>query len=252
MNKKREMDVNIPLIKILNIPIHNVTMEETLQLVTHFFEEPYLHQIVTVNPEFVMTAQDDPQFRLVLGQADLSIPDGIGLIMASRWQGEPLVERIPGSELVYHLAELSAQQGKRLFLLGAAPGIAEKTASVLKTNYPGLIIAGTHAGSPDGSVNDSLVSMINNSRADLLFVAYGAPKQDKWIARNRENLNTVRVAMGVGGTFDFISGKRKRAPVWVQGLYLEWLYRLIQEPWRWKRMMALPRFAIKVLFSPRN
>lgn len=239
-------------ITILNTPVHLVTGDEVLRLVQGYMQEPRLHQIATTNPEFVMTAQHDHDFRQILQQSDLCIADGIGLIYASRYLGTPLPERVPGSELVYKLAELAAQQNWRLFLLGAAPGVAEEAAAVFKSSYPGLQIAGTYAGSPDPSENEAIVTRINSERADLLFVAYGAPNQDKWIARNRDSLTTVRLALGVGGSLDFVTGKAVRAPQWAQDLSLEWLYRLGQEPWRWRRMLALPQFAIKVLLTPRS
>jgi N-acetylglucosaminyldiphosphoundecaprenol N-acetyl-beta-D-mannosaminyltransferase len=163
--------------------------------------------------------------------------------------GRPLPERVPGSELVYHLARLAAEAGWRLFLLGAGPGVAEAAAAVFQAQHPRLIIAGTYAGSPDPAENEAIVQRINNSGADLLFVAYGAPRQDKWIAHNRAACKTVRVAMGVGGALDFASGRAVRAPRWLQKLGLEWLHRLYHEPWRWRRMLALPRFALKVLLS---
>ena len=245
--------MNTPrVISILHTPVHVVTTAETIQIIRHYMQEPRLHQIATTNPEFVMKAQQDPTFRQVLHQADLCIPDGIGLVYASRWLRAPLPERVPGSELVYHIAQLTAQKGWRLFLLGAAPGVAEATAAVFQQRYPTLIIAGTYAGSPNPAENDAIVQHINHSQADILFVAYGAPKQDKWIARNRHTLKTVRVAMGVGGAFNFVTGRATRAPRWVQNLGLEWLHRLIQEPWRWRRMLALPRFALKVIFSDHN
>lgn len=230
--------------EILTIPIHHITMGETLDTIQLWMDEdePRLHQICTANPEFVMMAQNDEPFRTVLLEADLNIADGIGLVIASKLQGRPLPERIAGSELVYHLAEQCAEHGWRLFLLGAMEGVAEKAAAVLTTLYPDLIIAGTHAGSPLLVENDEIVRMVNGSAADVLYVAYGAPKQDKWIARNRDTLTTVRVAIGVGGALDFIAGVRKRAPVWVQEVHLEWLYRLVQQPSRWRRMLALPRF----------
>lgn len=234
-------------ITILNTPVHVVTLADTLAKVRQFMAEPRLHQICTTNPEFVMTAQTDDDFRQILWQADLCLPDGIGLVVASRWLGKPLPERVPGSELVYHLAELCAKEGWRLFLLGAAPGVAEAAADIFQSRYPGVIIAGTHAGSPDPAENEAIVQRINDSGAEMLFVAYGAPKQDKWIARNREALPTVRVAIGVGGSLDFVTGKSIRAPRWVQNLGLEWLHRLIKEPWRWRRMLALPRFVFRML-----
>ena len=238
-------------ITILNTPVHVVAMDRTLHLVRRYMAEPGVHQIATTNPEFIMRAQQDERFRQVLQQADLCIPDGVGLLLASRWMGTPLAERVPGSELVYKLAELAAQEGWRLFLLGAGPGIADEAALIFQSKYPDLKIAGSYAGSPDPSEDKLIVQRINNSHADMLFVAYGAPNQDKWIARNRETLLTVRLAIGVGGSLDFVTGQAKRAPRWIQNLGLEWLYRLIQEPWRWRRMLALPHFAIKVLLTPK-
>lgn len=238
-------------ITILNTPVHVVSMDQTLHLVRRYMAEPGVHQIATTNPEFIMRAQKDERFRQVLQQADLCVPDGVGLLLASRWMGIPLAERVPGSELVYKLAELAAQEGWRLFLLGAGPGIADEAALIFQSKYPDLKIAGAYAGSPDPSEDKLIVQRINNSHADMLFVAYGAPNQDKWIARNRETLLTVRLAIGVGGSLDFVTGQAKRAPRWIQNLGLEWLYRLIQEPWRWRRMLALPHFAIKVLLTPK-
>jgi N-acetylglucosaminyldiphosphoundecaprenol N-acetyl-beta-D-mannosaminyltransferase len=234
-------------ITILGVPVHAVSMAETLARVGNFLETPSLHQIATVNPEFVMAAQKDGEFLAVLQQADLCIPDGVGLLWAARILGERLPERVAGSELVYHLAALCAEKNRRLFLLGAAPGVAEEAAAVLQQRYPALIIAGTFAGSPDPAEDAVIVQRINESAADVLFVAYGAPKQDKWIFRNRYNLPTVRVAIGVGGSLDFVTGRSIRAPQWIQKLGLEWLHRLYREPWRWRRMLALPRFVLRVL-----
>lgn len=236
------------LLTILNTPVHRVTMGQALELVRRFVAGERLHQICTTNPEFVMAAQGDEAFRRVLWQADLCLADGIGLVWASRWLGKPLPERVPGSELVYHLAQMAADNGWRLFLLGAAPGVAEAAAAVFQAQNPGLIVAGTYAGSPDLAENEAIVGMINESRADVLLVAYGAPRQDKWIARNRDAFDTVRVAMGVGGALDFVSGRAVRAPRWLQKLGLEWLHRLVREPWRWRRMLALPRFVVWVVF----
>ena len=234
-------------IPILGIPVHAVTMAETLALIDGYMAEPRLHQIATVNPEFVMAAQGDAEFRRVLAAADLCLPDGVGLLYAARRGGRRLPERVPGSELVYRLAERAAARGWPLFLLGAAPGVAEEAAEALLGLYPGLPVAGTYAGSPDPAENEAIVRRVNDSGATLLFVAYGAPKQDKGIARNRDALATVRLAIGVGGSLDFVTGRAVRAPRWMQRLGLEWLHRLIREPWRWRRMLALPRFAWRVV-----
>ena len=234
-------------IPILGIPVHAVTMDETLTLIEGYMLEPRVHQIATVNPEFVMAAQSDAAFRHTLLTADLCLPDGVGLLYAARRLGRTLPERVPGSELVYRLAERAAERNWPLFLLGAAPGVAEEAAQRLSKRYPDLRITGTHAGSPAAEENDDIVQRINASGAAQLFVAYGAPNQDQWIERNRTNLTTVRVALGVGGSLDFITGRAVRAPQWAQDAGLEWLYRLYKEPWRWRRMLALPRFGWRVL-----
>ena len=234
-------------ITILGIPIDRLTMAQTVAHIITLMAEPGLHQITTPNPEFVMAAQTDADFHRILNQADLCIPDGIGLVWAARWLGRPIPERVPGSELVYKLAEIAAAHAFPLFLLGAEPGVAEQAGTILQSCYPGLIIAGTYAGSPHPTEDETICQIINQSGANLLYVAYGAPQQDKWIDRNRGRIPTIRVAIGVGGALDFITGKRTRAPRWMQKLGLEWLYRLWQEPWRWRRMLALPRFVWAVL-----
>lgn len=238
-----------PAIDILGVPVHIVTRAGTLEWVREAMAEPWLHQVATVNPEFVMAAQNDGAFRAVLRQADLCLADGIGVVYAARRQGRALPERIPGSELVYDLAALAAAEGWPIFLLGAAPGVAEESAAVFVSRSPDLCIAGTYAGSPDPAENEAIVERINASGARLLYVAYGAPRQDKWIERNRATLTTVRVAIGVGGSLDFVTGRSVRAPKWVQDIGLEWLYRLAKEPWRWRRMLALPRFAARVMVT---
>lgn len=236
-------------ITILGVQVHNVTTEETLAYIRRYMDEPGLHQIATVNPEFVMTARENATFHRVLNDSDLCLPDGIGLLFAGRWQGNPLKERVAGSDLVNALASDAAKYGWRLFLLGAAPGVAEQAAEILSAEHPDIQIAGTFPGSPALEENDDLVQRINQSNADLLFVAYGAPAQDLWIARNSSSLENVRVAIGVGGSLDFITGRAVRAPKWIQNIGLEWFYRLLREPWRWKRMLALPRFTLSVLRS---
>jgi N-acetylglucosaminyldiphosphoundecaprenol N-acetyl-beta-D-mannosaminyltransferase len=224
-------------LSLLDVPVHQVTTAGSLSLVQQFMSEDGLHQIATVNPEFIMTAQEDEEFRRVLIQADLCLPDGVGLLLAGRWLGQPFPERVAGSDFVYRLAQLAAENGWRLFLLGAAPGVAEEAAGVFQERYPDLAIAGTYAGSPDQAENEAIVRRINESRSDLLYVAFGAPNQDKWIAHN---------------PLDFVAGRATRAPRWIQKVGLEWLHRLVNEPWRWRRMLALPRFAVKVALAGRG
>ena len=154
--------------------------------------------------------------------------------------------RVTGADGLLRIAERAADRGWRLFFLGAAPGVGERAATALRARYPGLRIVGTVSGSPAPAEEDALVEQINASGAELLFVAFGAPIQDKWIARNSTRLN-VTMAMGVGGAFDFVAGETARAPRWLRRLGLEWLFRLIRQPWRWRRMMRLPRFVLAVL-----
>jgi N-acetylglucosaminyldiphosphoundecaprenol N-acetyl-beta-D-mannosaminyltransferase len=201
-----------------------------------------------VNPELLVAAQSDESFKEVLNQASLSLPDGIGLLWGSRVIGQPLRQRVAGVDTVERLAALSARKGYRLFFLGAASGVAQEAANRLGARYPGLQVVGTYAGSPARDEEQEILGRIGEARPDFLLVAYGAPKQEKWIHRNRRALGGV-VAVGVGGSFDFLSGRAVRAPVWMQRMGLEWLHRLWREPWRWRRMLALPRFAWAVLLE---
>jgi N-acetylglucosaminyldiphosphoundecaprenol N-acetyl-beta-D-mannosaminyltransferase len=199
-------------------------------------------QVVTLNPEMVVMAQRDPVFAALIQRADLVTADGVGLLWAARLRGERLPERVTGVDLLVALAALAAGAGYRLFLLGGAPGVAEAAGQALHARFPGLPLAGTYTGSPGEADDEEALRRIHAARPDLLFVAYGAPAQERWIARHREALGGV-VAVGVGGALDFLAGRVPRAPAWMRTRGLEWLYRLWREPWRWRRMVALPRFA---------
>jgi N-acetylglucosaminyldiphosphoundecaprenol N-acetyl-beta-D-mannosaminyltransferase len=236
---------------ILEIPVHDVTTEETLALIDQYVREEAPHQICTVNPEFIMTAQQDAEFKRILKHSALNLPDGIGVLWAARRLGQPLRERVAGSDLVGLIADRAQRTAWRIFLLGAAEGVAERAAITLQERYPQTNIVGAYAGSPRPEEETAIAARIRSSGADVLLVAYGAPKQDKWIARNIEQTGAA-VAIGIGGSLDFIAGTRKRAPRWIQRSGLEWLYRLIREPWRWRRQLALLRFAWKVLFIERK
>jgi len=208
-------------------------------------------QIITVNTEFVIAAQHNTAFRIAINQAALVLPDGIGVVWATHYLGHPVSERITGTDTVVALAERCAASGYRLYLLGAAPGVAETTGAYLQEFAPGLEIAGTYAGSPSPGEEDTIIECIRAARADVLCVAYGAPTQDLWIQRNLSRL-PVAVAMGVGGAFDFLSGRQRRAPRAMQRVGLEWLYRLYRQPWRWRRMLAIPRFIVQVALKRRG
>ncbi|MFP3897421.1 MAG: WecB/TagA/CpsF family glycosyltransferase [Anaerolineales bacterium] len=238
--------MKVTSVDILGVRVDNVTVSETLEIIRCYVEEGTPHQIVTVNPEFVMQAQRNVAFHHVLDRADLALPDGYGLLWASRLLGTPLRERVTGSDTLPLIAQMSAREGYRLFLLGAAPGVAERTADILQQENEGLQIAGTFPGSPEPARDDELVSRVTAAVPHILFVAYGAPQQDLWIHRNLERLE-VPVCMGVGGAFDFIAGVTRRAPIWLRERGLEWLHRLIHEPWRWRRMLVLPAFVYRIL-----
>ena len=203
-------------------------------------------QMVTVNTEFVMEAQHNVPFRRCINDATLTVADGAGIVWASRYLHRPIAERVTGTDLLVALAHLCAERGYRLYLLGAAPGVAEIAAERLQQLNPGLHIAGTYAGSPSVAEEDAIIERVRAAHADVLCVAYGAPAQELWIYRNLSCL-PVAVAMGVGGAYDFLSGRQKRAPILMQHLSLEWLYRLYREPWRWRRMLALPRFVLTLI-----
>lgn len=183
---------------------------------------------------------------MVLRQADLCVPDGVGVVLAARLQGVRLRERVTGSDGIYRLCEAAAARGWQVYFLGAAPGIAERTAAVLQQCYPALKVAGAYSGSPHDTEWPTIRQRLAAAQPELLFVAYGHPRQDLWISQHRCEL-PVRVAIGVGGAFDFVAGVRKRAPRWVRRLGLEWFHRLLHEPWRWRRMVKLPQFAWLVL-----
>jgi N-acetylglucosaminyldiphosphoundecaprenol N-acetyl-beta-D-mannosaminyltransferase len=234
-------------IQILGLPVDGITYDQWLDTIGKWIAAgDRCYHVCTTNPEFTMIAQKDAHFRYVLKRADLCVPDGVGLLWAAKRLGTPLPERVTGSDGVPKIAERAAQEGWKLFFLGAAPGIADQAADILRGKYPGFQVVGTYSGSPAPEEEDELVAMVNASGADILLVAYGAPKQDQWIARNLPRLQ-VSMAMGVGGSFDFIVGIIPRAPVWMQNAGIEWLYRLYLQPSRVRRMMRLPRFVLAVL-----
>ncbi len=244
--------VAVPRSKVLGVPVDSITYIQWMKQIHEWVRHSqHAHHVCTVNPEFLMVAQEDSIFFHILQRADLCVPDGVGLLWATRHLGNPVPERVTGSDGVPLIAQYAAKHGWKLFFLGAGAGIAENAANILRKQNPNLEIVGTYAGSPAGYEEDGIVKMINHSGADILFVAFGAPEQDKWIARNLPRLE-VKMAMGVGGAFDFIAGVVPRAPEWMQKRGLEWLYRLIKQPWRFKRMLRLPRFVFAVLRRGEN
>lgn len=236
---------------ILGVKIDNLTKPEVLQKISEFLQSDNQHQIVTVNPEFIMAAQHDDEFRNILNKADLSVADGVGLKFAAKRFGQALKERITGVDLVYEIAKIAEQNNKSIYLLGAKGKVPEKTVIKLLEKYPKLKIAGYETGYRHAwwkFSDEKLVSHIKRSQADILLVAFGHPKQEKWIYHNLPKMPLVKLAMGVGGAFDYISGHVKRAPQWMRSIGLEWLYRVIRQPWRLPRIMtAVVKFSWAVL-----
>jgi N-acetylglucosaminyldiphosphoundecaprenol N-acetyl-beta-D-mannosaminyltransferase len=202
--------------------------------------------IVAINPEKIIKAQDDPSLMKLLNTADFQIPDGIGVILASKFKGGQIRERVTGIDMMLKLCETAAKHQKKVFLYGGKPGRADEAKVKLEEMYPGIQIAGTlHGYEKDQEV---VRQTINQSQADIIFVAMGSPAQENWIIANKETLHPS-VYQGVGGSFDVISGKIERAPESFQKLGLEWLYRLMKEPWRIKRQAVLPLFLIRAITS---
>jgi N-acetylglucosaminyldiphosphoundecaprenol N-acetyl-beta-D-mannosaminyltransferase len=221
-----------------------LTLDEAAQCVGALIAVGQRAQVVTLNPELVMRARRDTGLAQIIAAARLVTADGAGVGWALRLVGQRIPERVTGVDLSLALAtRLAASEGASIFLLGAAPGVAQAAAQALSQRYPGLRIAGCWAGTPRPRDDAEATARIRASGARLALVAYGAPAQELWIARNQPALPGV-VALGVGGALDMLAGRIARAPRWMRAAGLEWLYRLAQQPWRWRRMLALPRFAL--------
>jgi N-acetylglucosaminyldiphosphoundecaprenol N-acetyl-beta-D-mannosaminyltransferase len=247
-SSQRQIQKPNQTIHILGLPVDAITYPQWLDLIGEWIASNRIHHVCTINPEFIMIARRDINFHNILSRADLCVPDGVGLLWAARHLGKPLPERVTGSDGVPKIAERAAQMSWKLYFLGAAPGVADQAAAILRQQHPTLQIVGIYGGSPAPDEEDSIVEKVNASGADILFVAYGAPEQDKWIARNLPRLQ-VKMAMGVGGSFDFVAGVVLRAPLWMRRYGIEWLYRLYLQPWRIRRMLRLPRFVLAVLLK---
>lgn len=235
-------------IELLGVRIHDVDMAASLEAIEGFIGSRTPHIVVTADASCVVLARKDAELREIVNSADLVTPDSIGILLAARLNGKPLTERVSGVDMLVLLCERASRAGHRVFLLGAAPGVADAAADKLRERFPGLDIVGVQHGYFKPEETDSVVSMIGSAEPDLLFVAFGIPLQEKWIRRHMEVLN-VPVCMGVGGSFDVISGKVKRAPKWMQRYGLEWVYRLASNPRKIGKVMTLPIFVALVLGS---
>lgn len=235
----------ISTIPILSIPINNVTLEEARDLAFQCLAEGKAAAIATANAEMVMFAQADPELADILRHADLVVPDGAGVLWAAEQQGENFKERVTGVDLACSLLAKAAARQTPVYLFGGVEGIARQAAENMQKQYPGLHVVGTHSGYFTAAEETAIIQDIRDKGTQILLVALGVPKQEKWIHDHLYELGPC-IAMGVGGTLDVLAGKVCRAPKWMQEHRIEWLYRLLKEPTRFKRMLALPKFVFTV------
>ena len=223
---------------VLGIRVDDVTPAGAIRRICDAAARGERCHVVTLNPEYVMRARRDAALRAIIARAALVTADGAGITQALRLAGTPLAARITGNDLTHALAAA----GVPLFLLGAAPGVAERAAARLRARHPQAVIAGTYPGDADAAGDAEARARINATAARAVLVAYGMPKQDEWIARNLPHL-AAPVAIGIGGTLDYLAGAVPRAPAWLRVRGLEWLYRLARQPWRWRRIARVLQFA---------
>jgi len=265
-------------VKVLRVRFDKVTMKETIDTCIKWAKSKKQHYVTTPNPEILLEAQRNNKFLRILNSSSLNVADGIGILWAAKYKNAVktsifktgkawklitsilcilfrpkkltsiIPERVSGADLMEEICEKSVKEGLRIFLLGAESGVAAKTQGILEKRYPGVLIAGTFSGTTQENDEEKIKNLINDSKPDILFVAFGAPKQEIWIDRNLRYLKTVKLAVGIGGTFDFIAGKKRRAPLWMRKIGLEWFFRLLQEPKRIKRIYnATIKFPIEVI-----
>ena len=235
------------LVNVLGVGIDSVTMQQAVAIVDGFVRDSKPSLVATANAEMVMLAQQDQELFAILNSAELVLADGAGVVWAARRLAAGVPERVAGYDLTQELLKHAATTGYKVFWLGAAPGVAETAAAKAAAKFPGLNTVGTHDGYFDCD-DDKMRRIIRESQADILLCALGVPKQEKWLSQYRDELG-AKVLIGVGGTFDVMAGNVKRAPLWMQRAGLEWSYRLLRQPSRIVRMMALPRFVARVMVA---
>lgn len=204
--------------------------------------------IITLNAEIVYRAQTDPVLMDIINQAAMVTPDGIGIVWGGRQLGYAIPERVSGIDLLWRICREAPSKGWRIYLLGSSPGVGDRAAERMRACFPGLCICGIHHGYFQSAEEPSIIDDIARSGADILVVSLGAPKQEMWISQHKESL-AVPVCIGVGGSLDVIAGEKRRAPGWMINMNLEWLYRLLAEPSRWRRQLVLPGFVIRIVRS---
>ena len=232
-------------VEILGVKVDAVTMAQAVERVQELISARKSAIVATANAEMLMRATHDAELHQILNAAELVVPDGAGTVWAAHHLGYEMPERVAGYDLVQELLKLAPKKSQRIFFFGSAPGIAEKAKAKAETLYPGIEIAGTRNGFFTAADEPEIIAQIRNSRADILLAALGVPKQEKWLAAHKSELN-VPVSIGVGGTLDVMAGAVRRAPKWMQRAKLEWLFRAMLQPSRAGRLIALPKFVLKV------
>lgn len=243
--------MSFPTVTIFGVPISKMNMNQTVDYLAQAIDKRQPHQVITANPIMVMSALQDPAYMRMMKQAELIVPDGAGVVWAAGYVGNPVQERVAGYDLLQELMKAGQRRGWRVYMVGASSEVIEAAASRLKQLYPELKLVGFRDGFFGEKEDSDVIRAIREAKPDILLVGRSAATQEPWIAQYKEQLG-VPVMMGIGGSFDVLSGKLKRAPLLFQKLRLEWFYRLLQEPWRYKRMLVLPKFAMKVIREKEN
>ena len=251
LNSKETTCIVRNRVAVLNVMVDAVTMKEAVRSVEQFIVQKKTHMVVTPNAEMIMMANDDKDLAQIINNADLVVPDGAGVVWAARYSGNLMPERVAGYDLVQNLLSEGAAKNYRIYMLGGAPGIAQSAKQIAEERYPGIQIVGIHHGFFTKSDEREIIAHIKACRPDILLAALGVPRQEKWLSEYIDQIE-VPVSIGVGGTFDVMAGTVRRAPLWMQNASLEWLYRLMSEPKRAIRMLALPRFVMRVITSKKK
>lgn len=233
-------------VNILEVKVDSVTMQQAVDKVKGFLMKDKAHTVYTPNAEIIMAAQRDIALKNILNDADLLVADGAGVVLASRILGVSVPEKVSGIDLTKNIFLSAAEKSVKFFFFGGKPGVAESAAEKIVTAYPGVEITGCRNGYFTKENELEIINQINSSGTEVLLVALGAPKQEKWIQEHKHELK-VKVCIGVGGSLDVFAGQVNLAPEFMRRNGLEWLYRLYREPWRYKRMLDLPRFMMLTL-----
>ena len=235
-------------VEILGVNVNSLTMAQAVEAVQQFIAEKKVALVATANAEMLMRSTQDEELKDILNQADLVVPDGAGTVWAAGHLGEPMPERVAGFDLAQELMREAPARGDRIYFFGSAPGVADKAKAKAEELYPGIQVVGTRNGFFTEADEPGIIAEIKAARPDILLAALGVPKQEKWLKKHMQELQ-VPGSIGVGGTLDVMAGVMERAPLWMQKAKLEWLFRGLKQPSRAGRLLALPKFVLKVVAS---